>query len=118
MSEAQVALRLPRFEFRSRAMFMAAFSELGMPIAFTQDADFSGMSPKGDELLIQEAVHEAFISVDEEGTEAAAATAVVAGALSMLVPVNLVIDRPFLFFIRDNETGAILFLGRVLDPRD
>jgi serpin B len=75
------------------------------------------MSPRGDELLIQEVVHEAFISVDEAGTEAAAATAVVVGIVSApAVTVDLTVDRPFLFLIRDDETGAILFVGRVLDP--
>jgi serpin B len=117
LGDAQVNLRLPRFEFRRQAMLKNALSELGMPIAFTDDADFSGMSPRGDELLIQEVVHEAFISVDEAGTEAAAATAVVVGIVSApAVTVDLTVDRPFLFLIRDDETGAILFLGRVLDP--
>ncbi|MGH2450208.1 MAG: serpin family protein, partial [Candidatus Limnocylindria bacterium] len=118
LRETQVYLALPRFEFRSQRMLKAPLEALGMPIAFTDDADFSGMSPQGKDLLIQEVVHEAFISVDEEGTEAAAATAVVFGLTSApLVSVQLTVDRPFLFLIRDDETGAVLFLGRVVEPR-
>lgn len=117
LGDAQVTLRLPRFKFRSQTMLKGALSELGMPIAFTDDADFSRMSPHGDDMLIQEVIHEAFISVDEEGTEAAAATAVVVGIVSApAVTIDLTVDRPFLFLIRDNETGAMLFMGRLLDP--
>lgn len=112
---AQVALRLPKFEFRTQAGLKETLIALGMPIAFTADADFTPMSPRGRELFIQDVVHEAFISVDEDGTEAAAATAVVIGRVS-LPAVTLTVDRPFLFAIRDNETGALLFMGRVVDP--
>jgi len=119
LTSRQVMLGFPRFEFRTQAQLKPALSELGMPIAFTEDADFSAMSSQGDELLIQDVVHEAFISVDEEGTEAAAATAVVVGTTSAPAdPVDLTVDRPFIFLIHDAETGAILFLGRVLDPTE
>jgi serpin B len=75
------------------------------------------MSPDGKNLYIQDVIHEAFIAVDEDGTEAAAATAVVVGRTSAPQDVvELTVDRPFLFAIRDNDTGAILFLGRVVDP--
>lgn len=115
--EGLVLLRLPRFEFRTRAPLREALSALGMPIAFTDAADFRGMSPRGDELFIRDVLHEAFISVDEEGTEAAAATAVVMEATSAPnLIVDLTVDRPFLFLIRDDVTGTVLFLGRVLDP--
>ncbi|MCZ6544188.1 MAG: serpin family protein, partial [Chloroflexi bacterium] len=67
-------------------------------------------------LFISEVVHEAFIAVDELGTEAAAATAVVFDESAPADPVQLIVDRPFLFLIRDVETNTILFLGRVLDP--
>lgn len=87
-----------------------------MPIAFTDRADFSGMT-KQEPLEIAEVLHQAFIAVDEKGTEAAAATAVVMRVVSApLKVVDLDVDRPFLFVIRDDETGAILFMGRVLDP--
>jgi serpin B len=117
LGDAQVRLRLPRFEFRTQAALKPALSELGMPIAFSEQADFSAMSPSGADLLIQEVLHEAFISVDEEGTEAAAATAVLAGVTSApQLSVDLTVDRAFLFLIRDRESGTTLFMGRVLDP--
>ncbi|GAG00142.1 unnamed protein product, partial [marine sediment metagenome] len=115
---ATVHLRFPRFEFRTQASLSQALKAMGMPIAFGADADFSGMSEQGKDLQIQDVLHEAFIAVDEEGTEAAAATAVIVGVTSARPqePVELTIDRPFLFLIQDVETGAVLFLGRVLDP--
>jgi serpin B len=117
LGDATVKLRLPRFEFRTEAALKPALSELGMPIAFTDAADFSGMSPTGDELFIRDVLHQAFIKVDEEGTEAAAATAVIMEAVSApLVTTELTVDRPFIFLIRDDATGALLFMGRVLDP--
>jgi serpin B len=70
------------------------------------------------QLLIQDVVHQANITVDEEGTEAAAATAVVVGVTSAPAdePVEVTVDRPFVFALRDRETGAVLFFGRVVDP--
>lgn len=115
---ARVNLSFPRFEFRTQAGLKEALTELGMPVAFDEvKADFSGMSPLGGDMFIQDVVHEAFIAVDEDGTEAAAATAVIAGVTSApQLLVDLDVDRPFLFAIQDRETGAILFLGRVVDP--
>jgi serpin B len=117
----EVELGLPKFEFRTQASLADALKALGMPIAFTDAADFSQMTPAENDLYIQDVIHEAFISVDEHGTEAAAATAVVVGVTSAPPPeekVELTVDRPFLFLIRDSETGAILFMGRVLDPNE
>lgn len=118
LKTAQVKLGFPRFEYRTQASLKDALKEMGMPIAFEGGlADFSAMSPDGKNLFIQDVIHEAFIAVDEDGTEAAAATAVVVGRTSAPVDVvELTVDRPFLYAIRDNETGAILFLGRVTDP--
>lgn len=118
LKTAQVKLAFPRFEYRTQASLKDALKEMGMPIAFEGGrADFSAMSPDGKDLFIQDVIHEAFIAVDEDGTEAAAATAVVVGRTSAPVDVvELTVDRPFLYAIRDNDTGAILFLGRVLDP--
>ena len=117
LSSVQVTLSMPKFSFRSKAMLKDALSELGMPIAFTGDADFSGMT-KQEPLEIAEVIHQAFIAVDEKGTEAAAATAVVMrGTAAPLRQVELKIDRPFLFLIQDDETGAILFMGRLADPK-
>jgi serpin B len=112
-----VDLTMPRFEFDSQFSLKDTLTDMGMTDAFSpDDADFSGMTRDG-ELFISDVVHKAFVSVDEAGTEAAAATAVVipAGA-SFEPPVEVTVDRPFIFLIRDIETGAILFIGRVLDP--
>jgi serpin B len=108
---------MPKFSFRSKAQLKGALSEMGMPLAFTDRADFSGMT-KQEPLEIADVIHQAFIAVDEKGTEAAAATGAVMRATSApLRPIELRIDRPFLFLIQDDETGAILFMGRVADPR-
>ena len=86
-----------------------------MPIAFTSDADFTGMDPEGL-MYISQVFHKAFVAVDETGTEAAAATAVVMEDTAAPETVEMRVDRPFLFLIRDNATGAIVFVGRVVNP--
>lgn len=112
----QVALTMPKFEFDARFSLKEALAALGMPRAFSEAADFSGMTGKKD-LLISDVFHKAFVSVDEAGTEAAAATAVVMKLTSVAPePVEVNVDHPFLFLIRDVETDAILFVGRVVDP--
>jgi serpin B len=112
----QVALTMPKFEFESEFSLAQALAALGMPAAFSGDADFSGMDG-GRDLFISEVVHKAFVSVDEAGTEAAAATAVIVAVTGMPeAPVEVSLDHPFIFFIRDIQTGAILFVGRVVDP--
>jgi serpin B len=117
LSAAQVSLSMPKFTFRSKAQLKDALGELGMPIAFTDRADFSGMT-KQEPLEIADVIHQAFIAVDEKGTEAAAATAVVMRLTSAPERVvQLTIDRPFLFLIQDDETGATLFMGRLADPK-
>ena len=111
-------LDLPRWTFRTPVELRSALSALGMPTAFRRGvADFSGMTTE-EQLAIGAVVHEAFVAVDEEGTEAAAATAVqmVAVSLALPPPVQLVVDRPFLFVIHDVETSTPLFVGRVADP--
>ena len=117
LTPSMVDLRFPSFEFRTQASLKDALTALGMPLAFDPDnADLSGMT-KEDRLYVSAVVHEAFIAVDEKGTEAAAATAVVGMTKSALPDlVQLTVDRPFLFLIRDSATGAPLFMGRVLDP--
>jgi serpin B len=112
----QVALTMPRFEFDSEFDLNDTLADMGMPIAFTENADFSGMTGK-PELFISDVVHKAFVAVDEAGTEAAAATAVEMALTSIPPPpVEVTIDHPFIFLIRDIETGTILFIGRVLNP--
>jgi serpin B len=113
---AQVALTMPKFEFDSEFSLKDTLAEMGMPVAFSTGADFSGMTGKRD-LYIAEVVHEAFVAVDEAGTEAAAATAVPMELTAVPEPiVEVTIDHPFIFLIRDIETDAILFVGRVLNP--
>ena len=112
----EIALTMPKFEIESNFSLVEALAEMGMPLAFSMDADFSGMDGTR-ELYIGEVLHKAFVSVDEAGTEAAAATAVemqLKGA--PMDPVTVTANRPFIFFIRDIETGAILFVGRVVNP--
>ena len=112
----EVALMMPRFEFESEFGLAEVLSAMGMPIAFTTAADFSGMNGN-QELYIAEVVHKAFVSVDEAGTEAAAASAVIIDLTAMPEPpIEVTIDRPFIFLIQDIETGAILFVGRVVNP--
>jgi len=105
-------LVMPKFSFSSGFSLRETLLRLGMPRAFSTAADFSGMDGTRD-LWLNEVYHKAFIKVDEWGTEAAAASAVVG---SWSLPYELRIDHPFIFLIRDRETGAILFLGRVLNP--
>jgi len=116
LAYGQVALTMPKFEFESGFGLKEALVAMGMPDAFTGAADFSGMTGSRD-LFIGEVIHQAFVSVDETGTEAAAVTAVVVPTSAMPEePVEVTVDRPFIFLIRDIETGAILFVGRILDP--
>ena len=117
LERGEVRLALPKFEFRFKASVADLLKALGMPTAFDPNtADFSGMSTDGA-LFISDVIHEAFIKVDEEGTEAAAATAVIMDLTSAPSEViELTVDRPFLFSLYDRATGEILFLGRVLNP--
>lgn len=112
-----LSLSMPRFEFESTLGLSETLAAMGMADAVSPEAaDFSGMDGSRD-LFISAILHKAFVSVDEEGTEAAAATAVVVGITSVIEPeVEVTLDRPFIFLIRDLETDAVLFLGRVLNP--
>jgi serpin B len=116
ISYQQVNLTVPKFEFESEFSLKKALADMGMPVAFTADADFSGMTGNRD-LAIDDVLHTAFVSVDEAGTEAAAATTVMMSLTAVPAPpVVVTIDRPFVFLIRDIQTGAILFAGRVVNP--
>ena len=111
-----VSLHLPRFSIRSPLLLKEPLQSLGMRLAFSDFADFTALT-RQEPLKISEVVHEGFIDVTEAGTEAAAATAVVfvdGGVAPDFV--SLTVDRPFYYFIRDRETGALLFIGRVVDP--
>jgi serpin B len=117
--EERVVVSLPRFKMETEFSLKPVLCDLDAGLAFSDHADFSGI---GDEpLKISEVVHKAFVEVNEEGTEAAAATAVLmlrgaglAGPTSQ--PIVFQADHPFLFFIRDRKTNAVLFRGHVLDP--
>lgn len=111
-----VTLALPKFEFDAPLSLAATLQELGMPTAFTEAADFSRIDGTRS-LAISDVLHKGFVSIDEEGTEAAAATAVILEDTSLPDQAALAVDRPFLFLIRDLPTGATLFVGRVVDPR-
>ena len=117
----QVELALPRYHATFKSSLVASFKSVGMHSAFDfQTADFSGMTGRPQaELAIGQIVHAAVIDVAEEGTEAAAATAATMVAKGMRLPPAQVfrVDRPFLFAIVDETTGAILFEGRIADPR-
>jgi len=112
----QVDLRLPKFEIGTDLSLVEPLKTLGMTDAFGDAADFSGIDGTHD-LFISKVLHKAWVSVDEAGTEAAAATAVLVPISgSPDPPVTLTINRPFLFVIRDRPTGTILFVGRVANP--
>jgi serpin B len=113
----RVDLTVPKFTFESEFGLARTLADMGMADAFGEAADFSGMTGKRD-LFISDVVHKAFVAVDEEGTEAAAATAVIMAEMAAMPQeaVEMRLDHPFLFFIRDDDSGTILFAGRVLNP--
>ena len=121
LSSNQVELELPKFRLAGATFSVKQQLEgLGMVLPFTTSADFNGMTEASPGLYIGDVLHKAFIAVDEDGTEAAAATAVImmaGSAMPLDEKIVLHIDRPFLFLIRERTSGAILFLGRMLDPR-
>lgn len=118
--DADVYVSIPRFRVTSTFSLKGTLSSLGMASAFDQDkADFSGMDGNRD-LFISEVVHKTVVDVAEKGTEAAAATAVVMTRGEHAVPEHPVLftaNHPFLFLIRDMETGCVLFIGRVINPK-
>lgn len=116
----EVEVFLPRFRVEAQFQLGKLLQAMGMSLAFDPErADFSGMSTD-DDLAITEVIHKAFVDVNEEGTEAAAATAVVVGVRSAAPPSDPAVfraDHPFAFLIRDNRNGSILFLGRLVNPK-
>lgn len=121
IGDRELILAMPKFEFEYSASLANTLQALGMTDAFDANlADFSGMldAAAPNPLFIGDVLHKAFIAVDENGTEAAAATVVMmAGAAAPAEPpLEVDIDRPFIFLIRDTQTGTILFMGRVMNP--
>jgi len=114
-----VRLSLPKFQTTYKINLGTILSQMGMPLAFSPSgADFSGMTGKRD-LCISEVIHQAFIHVDEKGTEAAAATAVVMKITAIRPSSDIKVfnaDHPFIFCIKDNTTGSILFIGKIINP--
>ncbi|MBN2361982.1 MAG: serpin family protein [Deltaproteobacteria bacterium] len=118
MESGEVILSMPRWKFASDSLSLRQLlSALGMPVAFVdREADFSGMDGQPYFLFIADVIHKAFVAVNEAGTESAAATAVIMAGSGMPQGVEIALDRPFIYLIRDIPTGAILFVGRVVDP--
>jgi serpin B len=118
-TKKQVNLFVPKFKLETDYADMAGtLSNVGMPITFSDRADFSGMDGIGG-LKISKAIHKAYIDVDEEGTEAAGATGIVMMPTAVAMPETPVVfraDHPFIFLIQDNSTENILFLGSILNP--
>ena len=113
LDNRKVVVHIPKFELKIRYPLEDPLKRLGMNRAWLEDdADFSGMTPE-EPFFLFSAVHEAYVKVDEQGTEAAAATAVVAGTGG---PPRFRADHPFMFLIQHEETGVILFMGAVRDP--
>jgi serpin B len=122
LQSQRVELALPRFKISSSFDLIPAFQAAGMKLAFSDKADFSGMTgrPAAEgSLKIGQIAHRAVVEVDETGTEAAAATAIVMMPTAAMPskPVPFKVDRPFLFYLVDDATGAVLFQGRINDPR-
>jgi len=115
MRETEVIMSLPKFKLTSEFGLKETLSTMGMQLAFSSSADFSGMDGKRD-LFLSAVIHKAFVDVNEEGTEAAAATGVAVKALAMRVKPIFRADHPFLFLIQDQQSGSILFLGRLANP--
>ena len=114
----QVDVSMPRFRMTGEFQLKSTLVSMGMPNAFQATANFSGMTGK-DDLKISNVIHKAFVEVNEEGTEAAAATATVMGLATAMGPRETMLfraDHPFLFVIRDEMSGAILFMGRFVKP--
>ncbi|MFC7079749.1 serpin family protein [Halorussus caseinilyticus] len=113
-TDALVDLALPKFEIESAVGLVEAMQSLGMKRAFTGSADFTGMAEASD-LFVSDIVHQSFVSVDERGTEAAAATAAILAESAPAKQAEMTVNRPFLFYIRDRPTETPLFVGRVTE---
>jgi serpin B len=117
LTEQRVDVFMPKFTFDTKYFMSNTLAKMGMPTAFTNNTDFSGMDGTQN-LSIQTVVHQAFVDVNEEGTEAAAATGIGMTGTSIPQPVPVFrADHPFVFIIQDKDSGNILFLGRVANPQ-
>ena len=119
LSKREVVVSIPKFKLASQFSLASVLRAMGIKDAFSRNANFSGMNGKRN-LAISAVIHKAYVDVNEEGTEAAAATAVTMRLTSIgpgSLPPVFRADHPFLFLIRDNQSGSILFLGRVMNPK-
>ncbi len=115
MQEVEMKLSMPRFEFNTDIDLKTALTAMGAPLVFDRDlADLGGITTS-ERLYVNQALHKAYLKVDEQGTKAAAVSIIGIAFTSM--PMEIHIDHPFLFIIRDKPTGTLLFMGRVTDPR-
>jgi serpin B len=115
MENLNLPVYLPKFKFETKSLLSDILQSMGMKEAFSDNADFSGMTGQKD-LQISEVIHQAYVDVNEEGTEAAAATAIVMKSMSARPPASFKADHPFIFIIQQRDTGNILFMGKVMDP--
>ncbi|MCW4012904.1 MAG: serpin family protein [Candidatus Bathyarchaeota archaeon] len=116
LKEQGLNVYLPKFSYESKYFMKDILSEMGMPTAFSPDAaDFTGINRDGN-LYVDKVIHQAFIDVNEEGTEAAAATGITVRVYGGFGGGTFNVDHPFMYLIMDKQTGAILFMGRVIDP--
>jgi serpin B len=118
LRKQDVEIHFPKFRFETKYFMVPTLREMGMPTIFTENADLSGIGGKKGELYVTSVIHQAFVEVNEEGTEAAAATVVTVGITSVgpMEPKVFRADHPFIFLIQDMENGEILFFGKVADP--
>ncbi|MFH1442691.1 MAG: serpin family protein [Candidatus Micrarchaeota archaeon] len=118
LASKDVIVTLPKFKFTKNYNLKGQLKAMGIREAFSETADLSGIDGQKD-LFVSDAFHKAFVEVNEEGTEAAAATGIIVGMTSVEMPVRIpdfTADHPFIFLIQDNSNGAILFMGRVSNP--
>ena len=111
MAETQVMVSVPRFKVENKFMLNQVLLNMGMKLAFSDFADFSKISDV--RLLISKVIHKTYVTVDEEGTEAAAVTAIEIGVTSVPVMPVFTVNKPFLFIIREKSTGVMLFIGKM-----
>jgi serpin B len=117
LASREVELYFPKFKFEYDKTLNDMLKSLGMSVAFSQaDADFTNIDRRG-QLYISEVKHKTYVQVDEEGTEAAAVTSVGVGMTSVGPNLVMRVDRPFIFVIRENNSGTILFIGKIVEPK-
>jgi serpin B len=114
----EILITVPRFRLRTSRSLHPVLQALGISRAFDGSrADFSGINGKTNDLFVREAMHDTYLDVNEKGIEAAASTEIVSvDAFGEDKPPSVVIDHPFFYLIRDNRSGCIVFMGRVVNP--